>query len=161
MSNSLKNCCNHRDADELQAGRRIFRIQVNRDGNTVYLDLKTLPISSLSQIEPEHYHFIANCMRLPSSPEGSTWITSVDVIKILSIVVNPHGHQLSISEKNRIRRNIDTLRPLTVGPEDERMSFMLGFPYPQPVNIAKSVKIYEWTGLEGALKKVVDKYVSL
>lgn len=37
---------------------------------------------------------------------------------------------------------------------------IMGFPNPKPRNIEKDVKVFPWTILSHALKKIVGKYVS-
>ena len=69
-----------------------------------------------------------------------------------------------MEEKNRIRRNLEGLRPVTVsknkpGSEDF-FKLIMGFPNPKPRNIEKDIKVFPWEVLEAAVKKIISKYVS-
>ena len=89
------------------------------------------------------------------------YVTSVDTIFLLESLV---AVRFTVEEKNRIRRNLEGFRPLTVskGKADSEDFFKLimGFPNPKPRNIEKDVKVYSWRILALALKKIIGKYVS-
>ncbi|KAI8146494.1 hypothetical protein BJV82DRAFT_598752 [Fennellomyces sp. T-0311] len=86
-------------------------------------------------------------------------ITSVDLINLLQFVMDI---SLSMEEKNRIRRNLEGFKPTTVskGRPDTADFFrvIMNFPNPKPRNIEKDVKVFEWSALPYALKKIVTKY---
>jgi len=74
------------------------------------------------------------------------------------------GTGFTVEEKNRIRRNLEGFRPITVsknkpGSEDF-FKLIMGFPNPKPRNIEKDVKVFPWDVLGVALKKIIGKYVS-
>lgn len=74
------------------------------------------------------------------------------------------GTRFTVEEKNRIRRNLEGFRPITVskskpGSEDF-FKLIMGFPNPKPRNIEKDVKVFPWDILGQALKKIIGKYVS-
>ncbi|KAI7854913.1 hypothetical protein BDC45DRAFT_439900 [Circinella umbellata] len=87
------------------------------------------------------------------------FITSVDLINLLQFVMDI---SLSMEEKNRIRRNLEGFKPVTVskGRPDTADFFRLimNFPNPKPRNIEKDIKVFEWSALPYALKKIVTKY---
>ena len=89
-------------------------------------------------------------------------MTSVDAIYLLEALV---GTRFTVEEKNRIRRNLEGFRPITVsknkaGSEDF-FKLIMGFPNPKPRNIEKDVKVFPWDILSSALKKIIGKYVSI
>lgn len=92
---------------------------------------------------------------------GDYFITSVDTIYLLESLL---AVRFTVEEKNRIRRNLEGFRPLTVSKcKAESASFfklIMGFPNPKPRNIEKDVKVFPWKLLLYALKKIVSKYVS-
>lgn len=89
------------------------------------------------------------------------YVTSVDTIYLLESLV---AVRFTVEEKNRIRRNLEGFRPVTVskGKSDSEDFFKLimGFPNPKPRNIEKDVKVFPWKILSHALKKIIGKYVS-
>ncbi|KAI8367018.1 hypothetical protein EDC96DRAFT_591660 [Choanephora cucurbitarum] len=91
--------------------------------------------------------------------QNDYFITSVDCIYLLEGLI---GVQFTVEEKNRIRRNLEGFRPLTVSkckPEcADFFKLIMGFPHPKPRNIEKDVKVFPWKTLPHALKKIIRKY---
>lgn len=89
------------------------------------------------------------------------YATSVDCIALLEQLVSS---RFTVEEKNRIRRNLEGYRPLTVSKGkaecEQFFKLIMGFPSPKPRNIEKDVKVFPWKVLGPALKKIVGKYVS-
>jgi len=89
------------------------------------------------------------------------FVTSVDTIYLLESLV---AVRFTVDEKNRIRRNLEGFRPLTVSKarsdSEEFFKIIMGFPNPKPRNIEKDVKVFPWKILAHALKKIIGKYVS-
>jgi hypothetical protein len=87
------------------------------------------------------------------------FITSVDCIYLLEGLI---GVQFTVEEKNRIRRNLEGFRPLTVSkckPEcADFFKLIMSFPHPKPRNIEKDVKVFSWKTLPNALRKIIRKY---
>ncbi|GAN00892.1 hypothetical protein MAM1_0003c00318 [Mucor ambiguus] len=87
------------------------------------------------------------------------YITSVDCIYLLEGLI---GVQFTVEEKNRIRRNLEGFRPLTVSkckPEcADFFKLIMSFPHPKPRNIEKDVKVFSWKSLPSALTKIIRKY---
>ncbi|KKF95447.1 hypothetical protein CFO_g2212 [Ceratocystis platani] len=77
-----------------------------------------------------------------------------------SLLVAPA--RFTVEEKNRIRRNLEGFKPATVGkakPDTEEFfKVIMGFSNPKPRNIEKDVKVFAWSALENALKKIISKY---
>jgi hypothetical protein len=71
--------------------------------------------------------------------------------------------RFTVEEKNRIRRNLEGFRPLTVSKakadSEDFFKIIMGFPNPKPRNIEKDVKVFPWKILSHALKKIISKYV--
>ncbi|GAN06842.1 ubiquitin-conjugating enzyme [Mucor ambiguus] len=89
------------------------------------------------------------------------FVTSVDCIYLLECLMDI---RFSVEEKNRIRRNLEGFRPLTVSKcKAESADFfklIMSFPNPKPRNIEKDVKVFPWKTLPYALKKIVTKYTA-
>jgi hypothetical protein len=87
------------------------------------------------------------------------FVTSVDTIYLLEALV---GVRFTVEEKNRIRRNLEGFRPMTVSktkPDSEEFfKVIMGFPHPKPRNIEKDVKVFPWKILTTALQKIISKY---
>ncbi|KAJ1916263.1 hypothetical protein H4219_003883 [Mycoemilia scoparia] len=89
------------------------------------------------------------------------FITSVDCIYLLEALISV---RFTVEEKNRIRRNLEGFRPLTVSkckPDSSRFfKLIMSFPNPKPRNIEKDVKVFSWKILPYALKKIIGKYTA-
>lgn len=102
--------------------------------------------------------------------EAGAYITSVDTMTLLESIL---GMPFSIEEKNRVRRNLEVFKPVTITktkkkghtpPSSGVMRFfdvLMAFGPPRPRNIEKDVKVFAWEDLEGVIEKVVGKFVSL
>ncbi|KAI8988018.1 hypothetical protein BDF20DRAFT_910565 [Mycotypha africana] len=89
------------------------------------------------------------------------FITSVDCIYLLECLMDI---RFSVEEKNRIRRNLEGFRPMTVSKckvdSADFFKLIMSFPNPKPRNIEKDVKVFPWKTLPYALKKIVTKYTA-
>lgn len=113
--------------------------------------------------------------------KNACYITSHDVIFLLEQLSGSEG--FDGKEKNRIRRNLQTLESLTIGKttEDSKGSLtgsgrnfikntldtdevnkafdrMMRYSNPRPRRIEKDIKIYKWMLVEEALNRVLSKY---
>ncbi|PNP43940.1 hypothetical protein TGAMA5MH_04225 [Trichoderma gamsii] len=93
--------------------------------------------------------------------KSDCYVTSVDTIHLLEqLVAAPN--RFSVEEKNRIRRNLEGFHPVTVSKakadSEEFFKIIMAFPHPKPRNIEKDVKVFPWSTLEPALKKIIGKY---
>lgn len=156
----LNSMMEHWSPAELQAGRRLVQFFIKED-------------------VPNHRNKLLRCEFQPflGTPERTSnailvsciyweerhnyYITSVDCIYLLESIMRI---RFSIEEKNRIRRNLEGFRPLTIGKSKAESTHffkrIMGFPYPKPRNIEKDVKVFSWNTLPFALKKIVTKYYS-
>ena len=139
---------------ELTVKRRLVQFWRSQSSSTITTNFK--PVTP----EDRQPHSICiSCIWWESKQE--CFITSVDTIFLLESLV---AVRFTVEEKNRIRRNLEGFRPLTVskGKSDSEDFFKLimGFPAPKPRNIEKDVKVFPWKILTHALKKIISKYVS-
>lgn len=93
--------------------------------------------------------------------KGECYVTSVDCIYLLESLISV---RFTVEEKNRIRRNLEGFRPMTVSKakadSENFFKLIMAFPSPKPRNIEKDVKVFPWKILGMALKKIIGKYVS-
>ncbi|KAJ3570840.1 hypothetical protein NPX13_g5594 [Xylaria arbuscula] len=143
-------------AEECENGRRLVQFSKKQQGSTLSTTFKPVSIS-----ERPPNGICISCIYWNEKRE--CFVTSVDTISLLEqLVVAPN--RFSIEEKNRIRRNLEGFRPLTVSKakaeSEEFFKTIMGFPNPKPRNIEKDVKVFPWKILGPALKKIISKYVS-
>ena len=141
--------------EEWTAKRRLVQFFRSRDGCTVN--------AQFAPVKPEDRQpnsITISCIWWEERQE--CFATSVDTIALLEQLVD---NRFTVEEKNRIRRNLEGFKPLTVAKgkadSEEFFKVIMGFPNPKPRNIEKDVKVFEWKVLAGALKKIMSKYVSL
>lgn len=91
--------------------------------------------------------------------KDSYMVTSVDIILVLEYLVH---QSFSIEEKNRVRRNLQSLKPFTILRSDKnRQRFfnaIMKMEDPRPRNIEKDLKVFIWSDLLNAFDKVLSKY---
>ncbi|PUU74650.1 hypothetical protein B9Z19DRAFT_1068047 [Tuber borchii] len=91
--------------------------------------------------------------------KSECFVTSVDCIYLLESLI---AVRFTVEEKNRIRRNLEGFRPLTVSKaksdSENFFKLIMAFPNPKPRNIEKDVKVFPWSVLGHALKKIIGKY---
>ena len=153
LKGNLNSMANNWTPAEQAAKRRLVQFFRSRDGCTVN--------ASFARVKPEDRQpnsITISCIWWEERNEY--FATSVDIIALLEHLVD---NRFTVEEKNRIRRNLEGFRPLTVGKANSEDFFktIMGFPNPKPRNIEKDVKAFEWKILAGALKKIISKYVSL
>ena len=141
--------------DEWDAKRRLVRFQRQQSGNTIHAGFQPVAPS-----ERPANSICISCIWWEEKKE--CYVTSVDTIYLLESLV---AVRFTVEEKNRIRRNLEGFRPLTVSKgkadSEEFFKVIMGFPAPKPRNIEKDVKVFPWKILAHALKKIIGKYVSL
>jgi hypothetical protein len=140
--------------EELDAKRRLVEFKRSQHGSTI--------TTTFAPITPEARPARSICVScIWWEDKDECFITSVDTIYLLEQLVNV---RFTVEEKNRIRRNLEGFRPLTVSkakPDSEEFfKVIMGFPNPKPRNIEKDVKVFPWKILAHALKKIISKYVS-
>ncbi|KAI9812342.1 MAG: hypothetical protein M1826_002910 [Phylliscum demangeonii] len=138
--------------DEWEAKRRLVQFQRQQNGNTIFASFEAVTAS-----ERGAHSICVSCIWWEE--KGECFITSVDTIYLLESLV---AVRFTVEEKNRIRRNLEGFRPLTVskGKPDSEAFFKLimAFPNPKPRNIEKDVKVFPWKIVAHALKKIIGKY---
>ncbi|CBX99196.1 hypothetical protein LEMA_P084350.1 [Plenodomus lingam JN3] len=138
--------------EELDAKRRLVEFKRSQHGSTI--------TTSFTPVTPEARAARSICVScIWWEEKDECFITSVDTIYLLEQLVNV---RFTVEEKNRIRRNLEGFRPLTVSkakPDSEDFfKVIMGFPNPKPRNIEKDVKVFPWKILTHALKKIISKY---
>lgn len=140
--------------EEWSMKRRLVRFWRSQSGSTI--------TTHFDRVSPEERPPDSICISCILWEERQKcYVTSVDTIYLLEALV---AVRFTVEEKNRIRRNLEALRPLTVskGKSDTESFFrvIMGFPNPRPRNIEKDVKVFPWKELGNALRKIISKYVS-
>jgi hypothetical protein len=139
--------------EELEAKRRLVGFERSQNGSTITTSFEPTPGEGR-----DARRICVSCIWWEEKDE--CFITSVDTIYLLEQLVNV---RFTVEEKNRIRRNLEGFRPLTVSkarPDSEGFfKVIMGFPHPKPRNIEKDVKVFPWKILAHALKKIISKYV--
>lgn len=141
-------------AEEWEAGRRLVQFRRSQQGSTISASFEAV---TLEDRIPNS--ICVSCIWWAEKEE--CFVTSVDTISLLESLVSV---RFTVEEKNRIRRNLEGFRPLTVSKtkqdSDDFFKLIMGFPNPKPRNIEKDVKVFPWRILATALKKIIGKYVS-
>lgn len=140
--------------EECAAKRRIVQFERRQSGSIIH--------TSFGPVTPETRSPNSICVScIWWEEKNEAFVTSVDTIHLLESLV---GSRFTVEEKNRIRRNLEGFRPLTVSKakldSDSFFKTIMAFPNPKPRNIEKDVKVFPWKILSHALKKIIGKYVS-
>ena len=154
LNGDLDSMTDNWTSEEWDAKRRLVEFNRGQTGSTIHGEFKPTTLEA----------------RLPNSicisciwweEKQECYVTSVDTIYLLESLV---AVRFTVEEKNRIRRNLEGFRPLTVSKakadSEEFFKVIMGFPNPKPRNIEKDVKVFPWKILSHALKKIIGKYVS-
>jgi hypothetical protein len=141
--------------EELDAKRRLVEFKRSQHGSTI--------TTSFTPVTPEARATRSICVScIWWEEKDECFITSVDTIYLLEQLVNV---RFTVEEKNRIRRNLEGFRPMTVSKakadSEDFFKVIMGFPNPKPRNIEKDVKVFSWKVLAQALKKIISKYVRI
>jgi hypothetical protein len=140
--------------DEFEARRRLVLFKRSQSGSTITANFQPVSIDD----RPQH-SICVSCIYWEEKEE--CFVTSVDTIQLLEQLV---AARFTVEEKNRIRRNLEGFRPLTVSKgkadSEEFFKVIMAFPPPKPRNIEKDVKVFHWKDLSSALNKIIGKYVS-
>ncbi|KXN90211.1 hypothetical protein AN958_04701 [Leucoagaricus sp. SymC.cos] len=148
----LSSMCTGWNTAELQAGRRLVRFSKVQDGRKLIVSCE--PILQEEYCESDS---VISCIYREET--DTCFVTSVDVIYLLERLTNG---EFLVEEKNRIRRNLEGLRPTTVSKHKpgfgDFFQRIMEFPDPKPRNIEKDLKVFEWNSLGQALEKILSKY---
>lgn len=139
---------------ENRAGRRLVRFTKVQDGRKIIVSCEPV-----AQEDFRENDSVISCIYRQETQ--SFYVTSVDIIYLLERLTN---EEFPVEEKNRIRRNLEGLRPITVSKHrpgfETFFQCIMEFPDPKPRNIEKDLKVFEWSLLGQALDKILSKYVS-
>jgi hypothetical protein len=151
----LSSICTGWTPTEVQAGRRLVRFSKVQDGRRLIVSCE--PIRQDEYCENDS---VISCIYREET--DTCFVTSVDVIYLLERLTNG---EFPVEEKNRIRRNLEGLRPTTVSKHKpgfgDFFQRIMEFPDPKPRNIEKDLKVFDWILLGQALEKILSKYVRL
>lgn len=138
---------------EKSSGRRLVKFTFTYTlTNEIRIDFKAVSREKYVSGEP-----IISCIFWEE--RGQYIVTSVDIILLLEHIVKD---SFGVKEKNRIRRNLQSLKPQTVSRSNRLIqrffNLLMGMENPRPRNIEKDLKVFKWTDLFKALTKVMSKY---
>lgn len=138
---------------EINDERRLVRFKFRRETPTDYW----VTFEAVRKQDFTHEQPIISCIFWR---EKNTHIaTSVDIILILEYLVE---QSFTIEEKNRIRRNLQSLKPYTVSRSNRScqrfFNVLMNMEDPRPRNIEKDLKVFKWSDLFNAFNKVISKY---
>ncbi|BFZ57256.1 hypothetical protein PYCC9005_004307 [Savitreella phatthalungensis] len=149
----LEDMARNWSAEEFGIRRRLVQFWRKQEGNVIRINFR--PVEPGSTRPPNAV--IISCIYWEERQE--CFFTSVDAIFLLESLV---GNRFVVEEKNRIRRNLEGFRPLTVSKgkhdSDSFFKLIMSFPPPKPRNIEKDVKAFPWRILTSALRKIISKY---
>ncbi|KAJ4494086.1 hypothetical protein C8J55DRAFT_467600 [Lentinula edodes] len=142
------------ESSENRVGRRLVRFTKVQDGRKLIVSCE-----AISQDDYRESDSVISCIYREET--HTYYVTSVDIIYLLERLTND---EFPVEEKNRIRRNLEGLRPTTVSKHKQGFETffqrIMEFPDPKPRNIEKDLKVFEWSLLGQALDKILSKYVS-
>ncbi|KAJ7581012.1 hypothetical protein C8J56DRAFT_1029386 [Mycena floridula] len=148
----LDSMCRGWDATELEAGRRLVKFNKIHDRTRLILSCE-----SVSQDDYNEVDTVVSCIY--RNENQGYYITSVDIIYLLEQLASD---EFPVEEKNRIRRNLEGFRPMTVSKHksgsENFFQLIMDFPDPKPRNIEKDLKVFDWSLLSQALDKILSKY---
>ncbi|CAJ2512555.1 Uu.00g055700.m01.CDS01 [Anthostomella pinea] len=154
INGDLETMASNWTQEEWENRRRIVMFNKKQQGSTLSTSFKPVTVS-----ERPPNSICISCIYWAEKNE--CYVTSVDTISLLEqLVASPA--RFTVEEKNRIRRNLEGFRPLTVSKakadSEEFFKIIMAFPNPKPRNIEKDVKVFPWKVLATALKKIISKY---
>jgi hypothetical protein len=149
------------NAQELADNRRIIKFTKYVRRDMIILDSEVIPVS-----EWKEDMISISCIRWAPSPPneiqhklaGRCVFTSVDIIMLMERLVE---YTFLVQEKNRIRRNLEGFKPETVKKEGNTQRFfnqVMNYNQPKTRNIEKDIKVFAWSDIGRALKKIMAKY---
>ncbi|KAG0377242.1 hypothetical protein BGX24_006451 [Mortierella sp. AD032] len=140
--------------EEWESHRRLVQFWRRQDGNDIHCSF-----APVAPAERQPNSIVVSCIYW--AEKNDCFLTSVDCIYLLESLI---AVRFTVEEKNRIRRNLEGFRPITVSkckPESaEFFKLIMSFPNPKPRNIEKDVKVFPWKVLPYALKKIISKYTA-
>ncbi|KAI8089685.1 uncharacterized protein BX664DRAFT_333643 [Halteromyces radiatus] len=139
---------------ERQDNRRLVRFWRRQQNHEIICNCQSIPPTNRINAAQE---IIVSCIYWEEKQDY--YITSVDIIYLLEALI---GVRFTTEEKNRVRRNLEGFRPLTVSKlkpdSSDFFRLIMAFNHPKPRNIEKDLKVFAWSSLPTALKKIISKY---
>ncbi|KAI8333243.1 hypothetical protein BD560DRAFT_414962 [Blakeslea trispora] len=156
MMGDLESMAKNWSPTEWEHRRRLVQFWREQNGNEIRC---TFDAISQGERINNNCQIVVSCIYW--AERNDCFITSVDCIHLLESLMDL---RFSVEEKNRVRRNLEGFRPLTVSkckPDSaDFFKLIMSFPNPKPRNIEKDVKVFPWKTLPYALKKIVTKYTA-
>lgn len=147
-----------RTVAELESSRRLVLVDLAQDADHLHCHFRPLSDSTRSLYSREKGHVVVSCIYWEEKNEYV--ITSVDTIYLLEKMTST---TFSVEQKNRIRRNLEGFRPLTVAKTKITSATffqkIMTYTNPKPRNIEKDLKVFRWKILPFAIQKIIQKYV--
>lgn len=144
--------------EEWQQQRRLVRFWRQQTTGPEDIECTFAPISQ-SEHPEQASMIVVSCIYWQEMDDF--FITSVDCLYLLECLL---AVRFTVEEKNRIRRNLEEFKPLTVSRSKVESApffrLVMGFPNPRPRNIEKDVKVFPWKSLGQALKKIIGRYTA-
>ncbi|RIA98625.1 hypothetical protein C1645_685606 [Glomus cerebriforme] len=142
--------------EEFNVRRRIVQFFKNKGGKRIIASFKAVDPSE----RPKNGIFVSCIYWYDKKTQHDKWyFTSTDYLNLLESLT---GIRLTSDEKNRIRRNLEGYKPITVGKNknnsDEIYKDLMSYSFAKPRNAEKDIKIYEWRHLINAIEKIINKY---
>ena len=148
FAEDINNMTTNWTPEEWTARRRLVQFFRRQNGNVIEASCRPMA----------HQDFTTDAAVISCifrEDKGLCYITSVDTIYLLEALINV---RFSVEEKNRIRRNLEGFKPITVSkirPDSEDFfKLVMSFPAPKPRNIEKDVKVFPWYSITTALQKM-------
>ncbi|CAB4482948.1 unnamed protein product [Rhizophagus irregularis] len=141
--------------EELNVRRRVVQFFKTRAKKRIMASFKAVdPIE-----RPKNGIFVSCLYWYDKKTQCDKWyFTSTDYLNLLESLT---GIRLTSDEKNRIRRNLEEYKPITVGKNkndsDDIYKDLMSYSFAKPRNAEKDIKIYEWRHLLHAIDKIIKK----
>lgn len=171
INGNLESMAENWTSDERKTNRRLVQFWRTQHGRFV-----NAGFDRVSPDDKTPKNSCINCIYWEEKQE--CYITSVDAISILETLA---GVRFNVEEKNRVRRNLEGMHPITMHKEQDTTNtemtpdmvvvsreeqeairnffrVIMSLQNPRPRNIEKAIKVFRWTDLERMLKKVMSKY---
>ncbi|KAJ2455361.1 hypothetical protein EV183_000897 [Coemansia sp. RSA 2336] len=154
FDSNLELMCMDWTLEERECRRRLVQFWRRHEENNIFCTFKA--VAAADRVPNS---IVVSCIYWEEKRDF--FITSVDCIYLLESLISV---RFTVEEKNRIRRNLEGFRPLTVSKckaeSAEFFKLIMSFPNPKPRNIEKDVKVFPWRILPLALKKIISKYTA-
>lgn len=144
--------------EEVEQSRRLVAFERQQVGRVLRLSHKVVS----QQVYEEEYgedDTVVSCIWDRHSK--TCYITSADVLSIMECLV---GAPFYMTEKNRLRRNLEYARPQTVsksGEFSQLFKLIMSYNEPRPRKIVKDTKVIKWDLLGKSLHKLISKYSTI